>query len=532
MKTRYSLFAGLCLMLGAAPVVQAQPGSLDPTFNTTGYQIQPVNTGDGAQKILVQDDQKVLLIGFSFDANYVAHTIVKRFLPDGSVDAAFGDNGTASYVVSFEADTYSAILTPAGKILLAGTTDDYQSQQILLIQLNEDGSKDLAFGDQGVVVQSIGLVTENGHDNAYDVALDAAGNIVICGSSYDENFVPRPIVSRFSPAGVLDTTFGVDGVATIPVNAVGSNAFKGVVIQPDGKIVASGYFGNTELWYVMLVVRFNTDGSLDPTFGDAGIVKYNYSNVDDEGEDLKLTPDGSILVCGISATASYNYSALLVKFNPAGALDLSFGSEGVVFEDLGTFDFASNLAVMPDGGIVMTGTSGSAPPSINFGIAAWKYTASGTPDMTFGTGGVSLPVIPTYGAMIYAMGVQADGKILVGGQARTSSNQNYFLLARLENDFSIGVPELSGNTAAMVFPNPATASSTLSMQISETVQPDAQISLYAADGRLVFTSQAGGMQRDAQRIIFQLPVDLAPGIYQLAIQQQGTRRSASLLVTH
>jgi uncharacterized delta-60 repeat protein len=199
---------------------------------------------------------------------------------------------------------------------------------------------------------------------------------------------------------------------------------------------------------------------------------------------------------------------------------------------LGTFDFASNLAVMPDGGIVMTGTSGSAPPSINFGIAAWKYTASGTPDMTFGTGGVSLPVIPTYGAMIYAMGVQADGKILVGGQARTSSNQNYFLLARLENDFSIGVPELSGNTAAMVFPNPATASSTLSMQISETVQPDAQISLYAADGRLVFTSQAGGMQRDAQRIIFQLPVDLAPGIYQLAIQQQGTRRSASLLVTH
>jgi hypothetical protein len=134
--------------------------------------------------------------------------------------------------------------------------------------------------------------------------------------------------------------------------------------------------------------------------------------------------------------------------------------------------------------------------------------------------------------MIYAMGVQADGKILVGGQARTSSNQNYFLLARLENDFSIGVPELSGNTAAMVFPNPATASSTLSMQISETVQPDAQISLYAADGRLVFTSQAGGMQRDAQRIIFQLPVDLAPGIYQLAIQQQGTRRSASLLVTH
>lgn len=72
-------------------------------------------------------------------------------------------------------------------------------------------------------------------------------------------------------------------------------------------------------------------------------------NVDDEGEDLVLMPDGSILVCGVTVTQTYNYSALLAKFTPTGDLDSTFGTAGTVKEDLGMFDFASNVSLMSHG---------------------------------------------------------------------------------------------------------------------------------------------------------------------------------------
>ena len=526
----YSLLAGLCLVLSTSPALRAQPGALDLTFNGTGYVVSPVNTLDVGQKILVQDDQKVLLIGMSFDASYTARAYVHRYMPDGTLDATFGDNGLVSYTLGNEADIYSAVLTAEGKILLAGTTTDYQTYQLLLIQLNEDGSKDTSFGTNGVRVQSVSVVVENAEDIAYDVTLDADGNILVCGSTYDANTVRRPFVARFSPTGVLDTSFGVNGIAAISVLAVGSSAFKGILVQPDGKIVASGYFGNSELWFVMLVVRFNADGTLDPTFGDAGVIKYNYGSVDDEGNDLKLTADGSFLVAGVTATATYNYSALLVKFTPDGVLDAAFGNAGTVEEDLDTFDFASNVAVQPDGRIIMSGTSGDGPPGA-FDLAVWKYMADGTPDLTFGTGGLAQPVIPQYSAMIYAMGIQADGKILIGGQARTTSNQNYFLVCRLQNDLSTGVTEVNASAGALVFPDPATASSMVTLQVQEAVQPDARITLFAPDGRTVFSATAAELQHDAQHISIPLPSDITPGIYQLAFQQQDSRLSKSLLIT-
>lgn len=518
-------------MLWAPQVLQAQPGALDLSFNGTGYVVAPVNNLDVGQKILVQDDQKILAIGFSFDAIYTARAYAFRYLPDGTLDPTFATNGVFSYELGQEADLYSAVLTTEGKILLAGSTYADGQYSLLLMQLQPDGALDNSFGINGVLDQSISVVAEIAEDIAYDVTLDASGNILVCGSTYSADTVRRPFVARFTPMGVLDTSFGVDGIASIPVLAVGGSAFKGIVVQPDGKIVSSGYFGNSELWYVMLVVRFNADGSLDPTFGDTGVVKYNYGSVDDEGDDLKLTADGSFLVAGVTATQSYNYSALLAKFTSAGVLDTTFGNAGTVEEDLNTFDFASNVAVQPDGRIVMAGSSGVGPPGA-FDLAVWKYMADGTPDPTFGTDGLAQHVIPEYSTMIYGMGIQADGKILISGQARTTVNQNYFFVGRLQNDLGTGVAELNNMAGTRVFPNPALANSMVTLQVPNADQPDARINLYAADGRMVHTVRTAGSRRDAEHISFQLPADLAPGSYQLAYCQPGYRHTFNLLVTH
>lgn len=525
----YSILSTIGLLICSTQMLQAQPGSLDPTFNGTGYVVAPVNTLDVTQKILVQPDEKILMIGYSFDAGYTARAQVSRYTTDGMLDMTFGTSGTFTYELDNEALINSAVFTSDGKIVLVGATTDYMGYRMLLIQLNADGSLDNTFGSNGVVTAQVSLPTENAEDFGYDVVLDSAGNILVCGSSDDLNYVNRPVVVRFTPNGVLDTTFGTNGVATIPVMTVGSNSFQGIALQPDGKIVASGYFGNTELWYVMLIVRFETDGTLDPTFGDAGIVKYNYGNVDDEGEDLKLLPDGSILVAGVTVTQSYNYSALLAKFTPTGQIDSTFGTNGAIKEDLANFDYAANLEAMSDGTIIMSGTSGVGPPN-GFDLAVWKYNADGTRDNTFGSNGVVQHAIPSYYTMIYAMDVQADGKILIGGQARTTTNQNYFFMARLENDIMSAVEEYAGQQEALVFPNPANSNSTISLRITDAIQSSALIKLFATDGRMITSITAQQLQRTGNVINFSVPTGISPGIYQVVYEQPGNRIATNILI--
>ena len=188
-------------MLCAPIALKAQAGDLDPSFNGTGYVVNPVNTIDVTQKIIVQDDQKVLVIGMSFDASYTARAYAFRYLPDGTPDTGFGTNGVFNYELDNEADIYSAVITHAGKILMVGATTDYQTYRLLLIQLNADGTLDDTFGTNGVVAQSVSVVAANAEDMAYDVVIDASNNILVCGSSYDENYVRRPIVTRFTSTG-------------------------------------------------------------------------------------------------------------------------------------------------------------------------------------------------------------------------------------------------------------------------------------------------------------------------------------------
>lgn len=528
MNLRYALLIG-SVLFAATSALQAQSGTLDPTFNGTGYVIDPVNNLDVGQKILVQHDQKILQIGMSFDAAYVSRAQVFRYNPDGSRDTDFGTNGAFTYELDFEANIYGAVLTPDGKIVLAGSTTDYQTYRLLLIQLNADGTLDNSFAGTGVLAQSVSVVVENAEDIANDVTLDADGNILVCGTSYDADYIRRPIVVRFTPDGQLDTGFGINGVASIPAG-IGSSGFDGIVVQPDGRILATGYFGSDLLWYELLMVRFETNGSLDPTFGVAGVVKYNYGNVDDEATDVTLTPDGSILVAGVTVTQTYNYSALLMKFTPDGEVDTNFGTDGAVEEDLDTFDYAAMVKVLTDGTIVMAGTSGDGPPN-GFDMAVWKYLADGTRDNSFGTNGLAAPVIPNRYAMIYGMDVQVDGKILIGGQARTTMNQNHFLIARLQNDITSSVAEQTGGDHTTAFPNPATAGSLVTVQLPETVRAGTRIDLFAADGQLVRSYTTSQFQRTAQGAAIQLPADIATGVHRLTIEHSGSRTNVSIIVT-
>lgn len=525
----FTLTLGLLLSLGFASYAQ-NSGDFDLTFGTDGSVIygEETNAIETFQDIAIQDDQKIVTVGMAWDAGYIARMTAIRYLTDGSVDMDFGVDGKFIYELDFEALAYGCTITEEGKIIIAGATTDYQTYRVLLIQLNADGTLDNAFGQNGVVVQQFSNATENYQDFAYGVTLDADGNILISGSSTNIEGLIRPFVARFSADGVLDTSFGVNGMATIPVVQSG-NSFDCIMVQPDGKILAAGTYSPIFLWNVMLLVRFNADGSLDTGFGEDGIVNYSHNDVDDEVFNMALTAEGNIVVAGFSATVNYDYYMLMVQFTPDGQLDAAFGTEGAVVENEEPYNEGGDIQVQPDGKIVVAGTTGNSPPG-SFDLAVWKYNTDGTRDATFGENGLARHALDGYYGMLHGVALQEDAKIVAVGKARTNMNRNYFFVTRLENDVVTGLRSFERPNAPTIAPNPALSSGQVMIQFSEPLGSDAILEFYNAGGQLIHSSSLYSSRTGNGSVSTFVPANLSPGIYFVNVSQSGMRSAVAKLV--
>jgi hypothetical protein len=133
--------------------------------------------------------------------------------------------------------------------------------------------------------------------------------------------------------------------------------------------------------------------------------------------------------------------------------------------------------------------------------------------------------------MIYGMDIQADGNILIAGQARTPENQNHFLTARLRNDLVSGVEANVAPGMEMLYPNPAVAGTSVIWQLPVAVDGRARVSIIAADGRCVAGFQASGLQRLQDGVRVELPASMVPGAYRMVLDQHGERRSSQLIIT-
>ncbi|MGB6037321.1 MAG: hypothetical protein WBG42_13695 [Cryomorphaceae bacterium] len=480
----FTLLIGSIFCLSANSFAQSA-GDLDQSFGTDGTVIFGLNSNDldVYQDILIQDDQKIVAVGMSWDNTFIARSKVVRYNTDGTLDTEFGEGGTFTYELDFEALIYDCAQTADGKIVLAGSTTDYQSYDVLLMQLNSDGTPDADFGENGVVVQKLSTPEANYEDFIYGLAIDANGNILISGDSHDEEYLRRPIVARFTPTGELDTDFGLGGIATIPI-VESSNSFRCLAIQPDGKIVAAGTYSPALLWNIMLVARFNEDGTLDTDFGDGGYTTYSHNDVDDRIFNMAIAPDGSILGSGFSATVNFQYSALLVKFTPDGVLDNTFGTEGVVAEGEENFNEGADVKIQSDGKIFLAGTTGDGPPNA-FDFSVWKYNADGTRDMSFGIDGQARHELDGYYGMINAIALQADNKVVAAGQARTTLNNIELLVLRLENGMPTGLFDQTQLATPSVYPNPARSSGQIAVQLPEALSTNARLEFYSIAGKLI-----------------------------------------------
>jgi uncharacterized delta-60 repeat protein len=187
------------------------------------------------------------------------------------------------------------------------------------------------------------------------------------------------ITRRLFLDGSTDVTFGDTGVAKLKI-AQQITIPESVAIQKDGKILITGHVGNTNWTAKQFLVRYLTDGTLDPDFLNAGIVITQIPGTTNIGKALVLDADQNIYVQGSSELGG---DFTVTKYLPTGYLDAYFGQKGVVTVDIGTQDLASGIAITSDNKILVAGVVDSTT------YGAFRLLMDGTLDSSFGTNGVA-----------------------------------------------------------------------------------------------------------------------------------------------
>jgi uncharacterized delta-60 repeat protein len=304
------------------------------------------------------------------------------------------------------------------------------------LAMAQAGQLDPTFGDQGIFITNFTI----GPDINNAVALQSDGKIVVAGqfiscSSCD----PMGALLRVTSKGVIDTSFGTNGLVTNTFGIDVETIVVGLAVQPDGKIVASA----TGLPDGDVVARFNTDGSVDTSFGNSGFANLSLANTG----PLVIQPDGKILVLGTQ----------LARLDGDGQLDSSFGNGGRAL----LLQQGQTLALQADGKILVASVGFGGPPGVvgteeNFpgvaGVLA-RYNANGSVDKGFGIGGETAVVTSPY-----ALAIQSDGKILaggtvVGGLSSTFPNPSAFGVARYNSDGTLDTTFGAHGGVITPFPN-------------------------------------------------------------------------------
>ena len=210
----------------------------------------------------------------------------------------------------------------------------------------------------------------------------------------------------------------------VSTDILGDDQAADIAIQQDGKILLAGTaFGD------FILVRYNPDGVLDSTFGMGGWVRTDILGGDDKANALAIQSDGCIVVVGKAMNSSSNYDFALVRYLENGDLDLSFGANGKVTTDLtAQHDMARGIAIQPDGKIIVAGPVKRSVFLHDFAVA--RYNSDGILDTTtFGTGGWVFTDFNVDHDFANALILQPDGRIVVAGAA-TFEESYYFAIAR------------------------------------------------------------------------------------------------------
>ena len=397
----------------------APPPGLDPTFGSDGRVSTPVGAGKG-EAVLIQSDGAIITAGRRAVGGGIDFALT-RHDADGKLDTGFGTNGIVTTDLGSTTDEgLDAALLPDDGFVVVGRTDGPGSNRNFgIARYHADGTLDTSFGGDGIVTTDF----DGQVDQANSVAVQPDGKIVVAGFAATGallNANDDIALARYNSDGTLDTSFGTDGMVTTDLGTQ-TELGRAVVIQPgDGKIVVTGTVDSN-----VVLVRYTPDGDVDTSFGQSGVTITDLGS-DDFANAIALTGDGQILVAGHTLGSGGNLDFVLARYSVDGALDRSFGTDGIVKTGFGGGDdFAEGLTVESDGRIVVVGRATS---STILDMAVARYHADGTLDAGFGAGGKITADFHGKGEFGQDVAVQADGKIVAAGYTANGFDTEFALM--------------------------------------------------------------------------------------------------------
>lgn len=392
-----------------------QAGTLDGSFGIGGKVATDNFNSDDPHGVFILPDGKILVAGQSAQNTFqmfLPSPMAIRYNSDGTLDTTFGTNGKVRTggVMSVS----DVLLQPDGKILFAGGSDptyNTSPNDFALVRLNADGSLDQSFGTGGKVITNI-FSLYGGKESIGEILLLPGGKILAIGGSINSFFPgdPNPDppaieFARYNSDGSLDTSFGTGGVKSIPYNSgppigLGSQSIRGASLLPDGRFLVLGYNPSFSGGYL---IRFNPDGTFDGTFGVNGVTGNN-------GSHLTLQPDGKFIVTeNVSSPGGFEF----YRYHSDGSLDTSFGVNGRVYTTFPQYRASAREVVLKANGEIYAvgNTEDNGGGNSIFAIA--RYNANG---------GLLAKTTTTfaYPSSATALAFQSDGRIVVAGTVSPS----------------------------------------------------------------------------------------------------------------
>jgi len=398
-----------CVVFSFSTLGLAQAGTLDPTFANHGiFKTNFPNCCGSVSAVALQSDGKILVGGQVATPSRSVGSIL-RLNTNGSVDTTFASGGMVTVTLgSIGANIGGLAVQMDGKIV-ASVSGIFVARGEF-VRFDPNGGADTTFGTNG-------FVTISGFFPTGPVVLQPDGKILVAGGEESSS-----LLARLDTNGQLDSTFGSGGVAILLTPASGLTLLSNGQI-----LVSSGQVGpgpGPAISQFQGVTRYNANGSVDRSLGILGQTASvdSPATLALQSNGAILAAGRSITGVAPPTVFTGNPTGFgIVRFNSSGSIDTTFGSHGGLITTFPGMNFGeiAAIALQTNGDIVAAGQAGFAPSNqskFTSSFALARYLSSGQLDSTFGNGGrVTLSFGSTNVAFISGMAIQADGKIVVAG---------------------------------------------------------------------------------------------------------------------
>jgi uncharacterized delta-60 repeat protein len=359
-----------------------------------------------------------------------------QVFPPGSLDPTFGGKGFVLLPVNpTQIDQAKAVgLDASGRIVVGGQLwTAATGNDLFVARYLPSGAMDTSFNNGQGFIQT----GSDNNDVLDSMVIDGKGRIVVGGMRYAAGAENELTLARYTSAGTLDGSFGVAGVAILPYGPH-DDRVTGVAVDAQHRVLFSG---RTEKQsggaHHILAGRVTEAGALDATFAQAGIAETAFTSTSSSAWAGRLDSAGRLVVVGwVWSSAAQANDVAVARFAVDGALDTSFGTGGESQTNVASGDdHGWNLAIDAGDNIFVVGRASTTTTGR---MLVLKLRDDGVPDSTFGTQGVYL-LDPALDATGRSISLDASGRVVAVGDATGTGDLDVVVL-RLQSD---GSPDLT-----------------------------------------------------------------------------------------